>query len=197
MKALPVLVALLMALASLACDEAPEAVVTGRVVDSIFPIDEEIRRFQATVVDTPAALRGGAPDRDALVERFVAAVEATDTAALPDLVIDRAEFGFLYYPHTRFTAAPYELSPSLLWFQIQNQQSRGLTRLFRRMGGRPLGYRGYRCEDDARLEGPNRVWEACRLLLAGLDGDTVEVRLFGSIVARDGVFKFVSLSNEL
>lgn len=186
-----------LALTALACDQPDGAMPPERVVDSILPIDEEIRRFQATVADTPTALRDGATALDELVERFVDAIEAADTAALEPLVMTRAEFGFLYYPHTRFTAKPYELAPALLWFQIQNQQSRSLTRLVRDVWGRPIGFRGYTCDDEARSEGPNRVWDSCSLLVDGLDTDEVRLRLFGSIVERDGVFKFVSLSNEL
>jgi hypothetical protein len=173
------------------------APATGRVVDSVFPIAEEIRRFQATLADTPVALSEGAPTLDLLVERFLGAVERADTAALRPLVLSRAEFGVLYYPHTRFTERPYELSPSLLWFQVQNGQSRGLTRLFQRLAGRDLRRHGYRCEDEPRAEGPNRVWEECRVVLEGAGADTASLRLFGTVLERDGVFKFVSLANEL
>ena len=166
------------------------------VVDSIRPIAEEIRRFQAGVGADPVRLVGP-PTRDALVERFVAAVETSDTAALIALPLSTPEFGFLYYPHTRFTAPPYELAPDLLWYQTQNSQSRGTTRLLRRFAGMRIGYLGYRCETEPRAEGPNRVWEECVVRLTGEGGDTVALRLFGTVVERDGAFRFVSLANDL
>jgi hypothetical protein len=168
----------------------------GEIVDSILPIAEAIRRFQAEFGPDPGRLEGY-PTRDALVARFVEVVERADTAGLIALPLTAAEFGFLYYPHTRFTAPPYELAPDLLWFQQQNTQSRGATRLLRRFAGAPLGYLGYRCEETARSEGPNRLWEECRVQLRGQAGDTVAMRLFGSVIERDGAFRLVSLSNDL
>jgi hypothetical protein len=123
---LPLALAALIALA--ACGERP-ATDTGPAVpvDSVFPIEEEIRRFRADLPGAPAGLDAGAsPSRDALVARFVQAVEALDTAAVRDMVVSRAEFAYLYYPFTRFAKLPQQLSPALVWFQIQRQ--RPLTR---------------------------------------------------------------------
>jgi hypothetical protein len=167
----------------------------GEIVDSIRPIAEEMRRFAAEF-GTAERLTGFAT-RDALVTELVRSVEEADTAALVALPLTAAEFGSLYYPHTRFTAPPYELAPNLLWFQQQNSQSRGATRLLRRFGGSPIGYLGYRCEETPRSEGPNRLWEECLVLLRGETADTVPLRLFGSVIERDGAFRFVSLSNDL
>jgi hypothetical protein len=176
--------------------EVPAAAPVGGVVDSIRPIAEEIRRFQAEFGPDPGPLTG-LHSRDALVARFVEVVEKADTAGLIALPLTAAEFGYLYYPYTRYTAPPYELAPNLLWFQTQNSQSRSATRLLRRFAGAPLGYLGYRCEPEPRSEGPNRVWEECRVLLRAEAGDTVPLRLFGTVLERDGAFRFVSLTNDL
>jgi hypothetical protein len=177
---------------------AKEGAPTSRVEveDSIRPIAEEIRRFQAELGSDPLRL-SGLPTRDALVARFVESVERADTAGLIALPLTAAEFGFLYYPHTRFTAPPYELAPDLLWLQIQNSQSRSATRLLRRFSGSPIGYLGYGCEENPRVEGPNRLWEQCLVRLRGETGDTVSLRLFGSVLERDGAFRFVSVSSDL
>lgn len=172
---------------------------SGRVVDSIFPMEEQIRRFQATVVDTPATFRGGASSRDELVEAFLEAVEARDIEALGKLVVDRAEYAFLYFPYSHFAEPPYELPPDILWFQTQNSQSRALSRLFRQMEEeeRVLDARGYRCEEDALALGPTTGWADCFVLVTGRDGDLVDLRLFGTILMHEGRYKFLSLSNEL
>ena len=171
----------------------PDTVRT--IVDSIFPIEEELRRFRSALGEEPTSLAGGAPSRDALVERFVSALEAADTAAIRAMLLTRAEFAWLYYPHTRFTAPPYELAPGLLWFQIENGTSRGFGRLLDRMGGRPVHAEGYACPSDPLVEGPHRTWESCVVHLSPPGGETRDLRLFGSILERDGVFKFVSYSN--
>lgn len=181
-----------------ASDTVPTAAsdTVRTVVDSILPVEEALRRFRATLPgDPPTSLSGGAPSRDALVARFVAAVEAADTAAFRDMLLTRAEFAWLYYPHTRFTAPPYELAPDLLWFQIENGTSRGFGRLLDRMGGRPVHADGYACPSEARAEGPNRLWEDCAVHLRPPGAEPRDLRLFGSILERGGVYKFVSYSN--
>ena len=169
----------------------------GTIIDSILPIEEEIRRFRATLSEAPERLEGGAASRDELVNRFVAAVEAADTLALRDLLMTRAEFVYLYYPHTIYTRPPYELSPALLWFQIETGTSQGFSRMMEAFAGRPLEWTGYRCGPEPHLEGENRVWPDCRVELAAGGGQPLEAAMFGSILERNGVFKFVSYSNEL
>lgn len=190
------------ALAAACSPRAPEAAADAEadtirtIVDSIHSIEEELRRFRSTLEgEPPAALSGGAPSRDALVERFISALEAADTAAFRDLLLTRAEFAWLYYPHTRFTAPPYELAPALLWFQMENGTSRGFHRMMQRMAGRPAYAQGYSCPDRPVEEGPNRTWERCVVLLRPPGGEPLDFRLFGSILEHGGVFKFVSYTN--
>lgn len=165
-------------------------------VDSVFPVEKELRRFRAALPDSTAALSGDASSRDDLVERFIAALEVGDRNALATLTITPAEFAWLYYPHSRFSSPPYELSPALVWFQLANYGSRGLNRAIERYGGRPLDVSGYAC-DAAEEQGPNRVWSACTVRLGSAAGDTGSVSLFGAILERDGSFKFVSYGNRL
>lgn len=165
-------------------------------VDSVFPAEEELRRFIAALPDSADQLTGGASSRDGLVERFIAELEAGDRDALATLAITPAEFAWLYYPHSRFSSPPYELSPALVWFQLENYGSRGLNRALERYGGRPLGVSGYTC-DAAEEQGPNRVWSGCTVRLGSAAGDTGSVSLFGAILERDGSFKFVSYGNRL
>ncbi len=167
-------------------------------VDSVFPIEEEMRRFRATLDEEPTSLRGGAESRERLVRWFVQALERKDTLALAELVLTRAEFGVLYYPYTKYVSEPYQLSPGLLWFFIQNQSSRGITRALQRYGGRPLRYLRHRCDpEEPEVQGPNRVWTECVVIRVGPEGALVEERLFGSILERQGRFKFVSFANSL
>jgi hypothetical protein len=173
-----------------------EADTIRTIVDSIHPIEEEIRRFRSTLEgEPPTGLTGGAVSRDSLVERFISALEAADTAAFQDLLLSRAEFAWLYYPHTKFTAPPYELSPALLWFQTENGTSRGFHRMMQRMAGRPAHAEGYSCPDPPVEEGPNRTWERCVVLLRPPGGEPLDFRLFGSILEHGGIYKFVSYTN--
>ncbi|MEX2570005.1 MAG: hypothetical protein WD737_01800 [Gemmatimonadota bacterium] len=173
-----------------------EGAPTG-VVDSIFPIQEEIRRFKLTVDGDAERLTGGAESREALVSGFVSALERLDTAALARGVIDRAEFIDLYFPGTVYVEPPYEMDPAIIWFQMTNNSSRGITRAFRRLGGRSLAYGGHSCASSPRVEGHNRIWERCVVRIAPDGGEEIELRLFGLILERDGRFKFVTYGNEL
>ncbi len=173
-------------------------------VDSIFPIEEEIRRFREGM--TPVeGLAGGADSKEALVDALLRRLEADDAEGVAALALTRTEFAYLYYPYTIYTAPPYELSPALVWFQQQNRSSRGLTRLLNRYAGKPLFDTGHRCPDEGAPFGPGHIWHGCTVLglvteetaEPGAPVGEVEERLFGSILEVGGRYKFVSFSNEL
>ncbi len=176
--------------------QATPPAVTG-VVDSIFPIEEELRRFRADLPNTPTALTEVATSREALVVRFVEALARGELAELQALALDRAEFAYLYYPFTHFTEAPFELGPGLLWFQTQNRSSRGLRRMLKRLGGQPIEYLGHSCKPLPAAEDENLLWRSCEVELRLPSGEAYRDRLFGSILERHGRFKFVSYSNAL
>jgi len=184
-----------------ACTDGPTVRRPDRptgVVDSLFPPAEELRRFQASLPDTVTALSGGAPGRDELVAHFVAALEAGDSTAFAPLALTTAEFGWLWFPESRFIRPPYQTKPGLLWFQMQNASSRGINRAFRRFGGRPVGFERYDCPGEPVVEGQSRTWEGCTVTIRPEGTDRARtLRLFGSILERGGVWKFVGYGNDL
>jgi hypothetical protein len=169
----------------------------GYVVDSILPVEEQLRRFRAQVGgSTVTSLRGGAASRDALVRRFMTAVVAGDSAALDAMRIDAREFADLIYPESPNVKPPYQQDPALVWRTIQNPSRSGLIRLVRRAGGSRLTLRDYRCDATPGVQGRNRFWTGCTVTLTAADGSTSTHRWFGHIVERDGHFKFMSYANE-
>jgi hypothetical protein len=165
-------------------------------IDSVFPIEEEVRRFRAALSDSATELSGSAASAEALVLEFMTALEGRDAQTLSRLTITPAEFIDLYYPHTRFTARPYEMAPGLVWFQLENYGSKGINRALDRFGGRPLGFVGHACETET-VEGPNRLLSGCVVHVSNdVDGETT-LSLFGTMIERDGVWKFVSYANGL
>jgi len=173
-----------------------ETALAATVVDSALPLAEALRRFRQDLPEV-TALQGGATTRDALVERFVHALEARDTAVLAALVLTRAEFAWLYYPTSRTATPPYELPPELAWLQLDLRGQRGIAAALETFGGRRLAYRGYVCPPRPVAEGRNRLWAPCLVRLVRPDGREERLRLFGTILERDGVWKFVSYSNRL
>ncbi|HUQ82834.1 MAG TPA: hypothetical protein VM076_16910 [Gemmatimonadaceae bacterium] len=169
----------------------------GYVIDSILPVEEEIRRFQATVAKTPKTFAHAANSRAALVAQFVRALERGDTATLRTLVVTKAEFAHFVYPTSPNTRPPYRQSPNLVWLTRAAGTDKALSRLATRFGGKPLGYAGYDCSAPVDQQGENAVWGGCAVRLARTPGGTTRLRLFGPVVARGGRYKFLSLTNGL
>lgn len=179
----------------------------GYVVDSILPVEEELRRFRLAVRergassesdsnDNVTALSSGSDSREALVSRFVKALAASDSSDLRAMRLTAREFADLVYPESPYTRPPYRQSPALVWNQIRNPSESGLTRLLRRLGGEPLRYVNHSCARKPERQGGNVIWTDCTVVVVDSRSETTRHRLFGSIIERDGRFKFVSYSNE-
>jgi hypothetical protein len=179
------------------CADRDVRAESGRatVVDSAVPIEVALEQFRRDL-PRPTGLTGGVASREELVRRFIAALEASDTAALRRMVLQKDEFAWLYYPTTAFARRPYELPPALLWFQMQGQTEKGASLLLSERAGAPLGYLGHDCA-SRREEGENRIYGHCVIRRVTASGDTVGDRLFGLVVERGGSYKFVSYANKL
>lgn len=169
----------------------------GYIVDSILPIEEELRRFRADIVDTPSSFRGGASSREALVRALFDALERRDSAGIRGLIVDRAEFAWLVYPSSPYARPPYRQPPGLVWAQLRLAGGNGFSRLLERYSGGVLRYVDHACAAEPAVEGRNRLWRDCNARVVRLGTDTVRGRWFGVIVERDGRFKFANLANQL
>lgn len=165
------------------------------VVDSAIPVEVALERFRRGLA-RPAGLTGGSKSREELVRGFVGALEASDTVALRRMVLRKDEFAWFYYPSSRFSLPPYELPPELVWFQMLGESEKGASLLLSDRAGSPLGYIGHDCGLE-RGEGENRLYGHCVVRRVTPAGDTVSDRLFGLVMERDGVYKFVSYANKL
>lgn len=174
-------------------DDLPAAAV----IDSALPIDTLLARFRATLPDTPTTLVGGETSPERLTRALLGALSAQDTATIRRLVLSRSEFAWLYYPYTRYTRRPYELGPELLWIQVSENSEKGIVRLLRRYGGSRLRFETLACPDSAVTEGPNAITGPCTVRFAAADSAARSMQIFGSIIAREGRYKFVSYANEL
>lgn len=150
--------------------------------------------MRARIGPAPAHL-AGFRSRDSLVAAFARAVDRRDTAAVRSLGLTVEEFAYLYYPDAPLAKPPYELDPETMWLQIGAESDRGAARTLARYGGR-LGFVSYRCEAAPRVSGAVTLWNGCAVTHRGPAG-TVTEPLFGSIIERDGWYKFVGLSNRL
>ena len=169
----------------------------GYVVDSIRPIEEELRRFRAAIGgDSATTLDGGTTSRAALVRQFVEALAKADTIKLRRMMLTPREFSDLLYPESPYVRPPYRQAPSLVWSQIETSGSTGLTRLSRRLGGQSLRYDSHDCAGEPESYGSVRIWAGCTVRIKTASGEMATARLFGSIVERTGHFKFVNYAND-
>jgi hypothetical protein len=136
----------------------------------------------------------GPHSRDSLVRLFEQALAKRDTAGLDRLQITREEFAYLYYPDSKMARPPYELGPDVMWMQIQSQRDRGLRRLVAKYGGRKIRIRGLECQPPERQNAV--VIHRCGVRTNDAV-DSPPKQLFGSIIERDGRFKFVGYANRL
>jgi hypothetical protein len=156
-------------------------------------IASELATFRSGMTVQPHTL-AGPTSRDSLVRLFERALTKSDTAGLDDLQITREEFAYLYYPESRMARPPYELGPDVMWMQIQSQRDQGLRRLVSKYGGMHLGIRRVECQPPERQ---NAVAIYQCGILTSEKGDTTAKQLFGSIIERDGRFKFVGYANRM
>jgi hypothetical protein len=169
-----------------------------QVIDSVIPIEEALRQFQADIPEPITNFSHGAPSKDALVRKFIEGIAQRDTASLARLTMSRAEFAYLYYPNHPQSKPPYELPPQLMWFQMTVNSEKGLRRALRDFGGRQLQAR-YTCADSAKIQNENRVWTRCVIELPqSQEAEGAKaIALFSAIIERQGVYKFLSYSNSL
>jgi len=182
--------------ATAAADTARPWRQPGDKIDSILPMPEYLRRFRVGLTE-PGEFSGGETSRDALARRFLSAVSARDTATLASLVISRAEFAWLVFPHHIYASPPYELDPEIFWMQLTAGSAKGAHRTLDRLGGKPLAFQALTCQRDTLQirNGPVRVWSSCGVRYR--EGDSVLTRrLFGAIVERDGRVKLLSFAND-
>jgi hypothetical protein len=193
--------ALIVALSAMigACEGPNGAAATppapAAVVDTVHPPGVSLQRFRDGLAEPANPLGNGEASLEGLAAVWAAAVATHDTATLRRLVIDRAEFAWLYYPASAFSHRPLYQPPELLWFRLQANSEKGIVRVLRRLGGSDMNVRGVECPGSPRIEGQNRIWEYCEVRRE--EGGAIRTDLlFGGILERAGRFKFISYANQ-
>ena len=167
----------------------------GYIVDSILPLDEQLRRFRAGLTEMPTEFSGGETSRDLLVKTFVRSLESADTSRLIKLTVSKAEFAYLVYPESPFTSAPYAQAPDLVWMRHSAASGTGFKRLLSRIAGLPRGFQSWHCSPEPQIEGANRIWRDCSVRFVSRSSDTTSLQLFAGIIERQGRYKILSYAN--
>jgi hypothetical protein len=167
----------------------------GYVVDSIFPPEEALRRFQTEAGGVPvASLTDGEPSVDALLRRYWRTLVRGDSLGLSPIVLNKAEFAYLYFPES--DEPGNGMQPHVSWLLLSNNGGRGLARALERARGADSTVVGTVCSRDARVLGQNRFHGPCGIVRRGRTV-TDTLWLTSHIIERNGTFKLMSFSNEL
>ena len=122
------------AMLSAGCRDAAPAAEAAVPVDSIRPAAEALARFREGLPRVDS-LAGGADSRDGLIARFADAVARQDTAAVRAMVLDRAEYAWIYFPSLQRMNPATNLQPEVMWMLHAQESEKGITRVMRRLGG--------------------------------------------------------------
>lgn len=147
----------------------------------------------------PARVTGGASTLDELVARFLAALRAGDRDALEELRLTRDEYVHLVMPgHVPPGEPPQRLNPeaAAYFFAVLDAKSRySREALVARFAGRALELRGVGFEKGVADYAGHRAYRRTVLRLADESGHELDLRT-GSVVERDGRFKFASYTRD-
>jgi hypothetical protein len=183
--------------ASVALDSERPWRKPGDKIDSILPMDELLRRFRDSLPEV-REFTGGERSRDQLARRFLQALGEGDSTTVAGLLLSKAEFAWLVFPDHLYAREPYALDPDIFWLQLTQETRKGSGRMLQRYGGQPLRYLGLEgCQRDTLQirQGPDTIWSGCRVHYASRDS-TLTRMLFGSVVQREGRYKFLSYHTE-
>lgn len=144
-------------------------------------------------------LTGGAVSVDELIDRFVAALAAGDTAAVEALRITEAEYRGVLIPGSVAPGEPpqvvSEQGLEYFWTEMSQKSAAHRAAILARFGGRPLTRVRYSFDKGEREFAGYKAYQRLRLVLRDEQGQEVELGT-GSIVERDGVFKFASFIRD-
>ena len=155
----------------------------------------DLDRFRATLPEVTTLSEASATP-EALVRRVVTAAARRDTAALVRAWVSRAEWAWLYFPHSPFMRPPYEMPPEVQWHLSVQASEKGVHRLLRELGGTQLRIEDVACAPPGdSTSRRNRVWGPCRAAYS-IGGATQSKRLVGAIFESGGGFKILSYAND-
>jgi hypothetical protein len=193
---IPIKLILLVCLAAVACrrdterESSPDSAATQASMDSL------LRLFQAGIPE-PDTLNHASPSRETLTRRYLDAVMRSDTVALRDMHLSRAEYAYLYFPSSKMMKPPYDLPPDVAWLLLRAESNKGIGSVMRRFGGQRLTFERVHCPGEPLREGSTIVWRDCVVRFRAEGGSLQERPLFAAIIERDGRFKFFSYATPL
>jgi hypothetical protein len=145
-----------------------------------------------------AASCGGAPltnsfdSAEAMSRAVLEAIEKHDVEALRALALDKEEFTGHVWPELPAARPERNLSPSFVWMSLNQKSSVMLRHLLAAHGGRKYQLVGVRFLGKTAQFDSFQVHRDGELTVKDGDGREQQVRVFGSVLQKNGRYKVFS-----
>ena len=140
----------------------------------------------------PPPLADTAPSSEALAAAVLDALADADADRLAALALDDREFREVVWPHLPASRPERGVPASYAWADLHQKSSNALRRLVARRGGRRFTLLAVDHDGETTDYGAFRVHRETRLRVRDETGREIDVRFYGSTLARDGEYKVFS-----
>lgn len=140
----------------------------------------------------PPALAHTFSSEHALADRVLGALAARDIAALQALPLSEREFREAVWPELPSSRPEMNVPVDYAWQTLAQNSLRHLHETMRAHGGRRYRLVDVRFDGDTTRYGAFTVRRRSRVIVRDEHGEERQLRLFGSVLERDGRFKLFS-----
>lgn len=127
---------------------------------------------------------------DDLAQRVLTAIESKDIATLDALRINRDEFKKYLWPE--FPASTNNTPFDFAWDNLNGKTTKGMTRAIADIGGQEFRLVGVTFEKETEKYPTFTLYTSAVLDVTDLNGNKKQLKFCGSIVERNGEYKFLS-----
>ena len=142
------------------------------------------------------ALAGTFDSAEAAARQALALIEAGDRDRIGKIALSEAEFRSLVYPALPASRPERNTSAEFLWGMLAQRSRNSLAFTLDRYRGRPLELVAVDFVGESTDYGPFRVHREAVLTVRHAEGEPSAVRLFGSMIEREGRFKIFSFVTD-
>ena len=132
------------------------------------------------------------PSPEALAAAVMSAVERQDATTLHGLALNEQEFREHVWPELPAARPERNLPFSYVWGDLRQKSDEGLTRTLAQHGGRRYGLVAVRFDGEISRYPTYTVHRETVLQVRDEAGNQADLRLFGSVIQKDSVWKVFS-----
>ena len=140
----------------------------------------------------PSPLHWTFDSSEALAEAVLGALAADDVERLEALALSETEFRTVVWPELPSSRPERGLPFEYAWGDLHQKSNNALRRLVAGEAGRRYHLLAVEFDGESTPYDTYTVHRESRLVVRGDDGAELQLRLFGSVLERDGEFKLFS-----